>query len=534
MENGQRLKEGTRSDVQEMSLMNKIQEFSREFGTVALACFGLITNSSWPYAFFNLGLPLSNGGPAGMLWMTIVSAVGMFLCDLSLAEMASMTPSSAGPYQWTAEIAPESCQRVLSFVVGYFDVLGWQAALAFSAYLIGANIQGLLFLFDTSYVAKTGHLTALMIASAVVTILVASRATAVLRHCSWIMGVLFMCAWLFIGITLAVLAPHPDTSVRASIALDFQDPSGWGSNVAVLVGILGPISTFVGGDVSCHMSEETEDASVSVPRAIVGAAVVGYIMTILTTILIIFSLGPDIDGLLSSPSGQPYQQVFYNATRDEVKTVVMVTFMLLLLFFSQITTTTASSRQIFTFARDNGLPFSRFLAKISPRTLIPWNSVLLTLIIVCLLSLIPLGSLIAFNIITSLSSIAIFASYWVSIACRFANRFASLENRIVPPRWNLGKAGYLVNAFALLFLTLGIVFICFPSAPNPSAQTLNWTPIIFVGVTILALLYYSVYGKRYYTSPRSRLPRGFVGRGVDLTDVETNISHKEPHLNVSY
>jgi len=165
------------------------------------------------------------------------------------------------------------------------------------------------------------------------------------------------------------MAPHPNASVRASVALDFQDPSGWGSSVAVLAGILGPISTFVGGDVSCHMSEETEDASLSVPRAITRSAIVGYTMTILTTILIIFSLGPDIDDLLNSPSGQPYQQVFYNATRDEAKTVVMVTFMLLLLFFSQITTTTASSRQLFTFARDKGLPFSGFLSKVWGRHL---------------------------------------------------------------------------------------------------------------------------------------------------------------------
>lgn len=315
--------------------------------------------------------------------MTVVTAIGIFLCDLSLAEMASMTPSSAGPYQWTAELAPKSCQKVLSFIVGmsnhsmaqmafltwlesgYFDVLGWQAALAFSAYLIAANIQGLLFLFDASYVPKNGHLTALMIGSALVTITVNSRSTRLLRHCSWLMGVLFICVWLFICITLAILAPHPATAgLRRSIAFDFQDPSGWGSNVAVLVGILGPISTFVGGDVSCHMSEETKDASLSVPRAIYRSAMLGYTMTILTTILIIYSLGPDIKSLLSSPSGQPYQQVFYNATKSEAKTAVMVTFMILLLFFSQLTTTTASSRQLFTFARDRGLPLSGFLSKV--------------------------------------------------------------------------------------------------------------------------------------------------------------------------
>lgn len=204
-----------------------------------------------------------------------------------------------------------------------------------------------------------------MIGSALVTIIINSRSTRLLRHCSWLMGVLFICGWLFICIALAVLAPHPTSAgLTRSIALDFRDNNGWGSNIAVLVGILGPISTFVGGDVSCHMSEETKDASQSVPRAIYRSAILGYTMTILTTILIIYSLGADVSSLLTSPSGQPYQQVFYNATRSEAKTVVMVTFMILLLFFSQLTTTTASSRQMFTFARDNGLPFSSFLSKV--------------------------------------------------------------------------------------------------------------------------------------------------------------------------
>lgn len=302
-----------------------------------------------------------------MLWMTVLAAIGIFMCDLSLAEMASMSPSSAGPYQWTAELAPLSCQKGLSFLVGYYDVLGWQAALAFSAFLIAANIQGLLSLFKPTYVPHSWHVTLLMIASALVTILVNLRSTKILRHASWLMGVLFVALWLFICVTLAVMAPHPNTrELISSTALHFQDPSRWGSNFAVLVGILGPISTFVGGDVSCHMSEETRDASITVPRAIYRSAAVGYTMTILTTILIIFSLGPDTSAILKSPSGQPYQQVLYNATKREDVTVIMVTFMLLLIFFSQVTTTTASSRQMFTFARDGGLPAYNFLSKVRP------------------------------------------------------------------------------------------------------------------------------------------------------------------------
>ena len=255
-------------------------------------------------------------------------------------------------------------------MTGYFDVLGWQAALAFSAFLVAANIQSMLIIFDFDYSPNNGHITALMIASTVFTIAINSGPTNFLRHCSWIMGVLFMCGFLFIGIALAVMAPHPvDSADRNAVALSFQDPGGWGSNIAVLVGILGPISTFVGGDITCHMSEETENASHRVPRAIYRSAAVGYMLTILATILIVFSVGPDLGAsLIADPSKQPYQVMFLNATQDEIKTAVMVTFMLLLLMFSQITTMTASSRQIFTFARDQGLPFSSFFSKVRKST----------------------------------------------------------------------------------------------------------------------------------------------------------------------
>lgn len=66
-------------------------------------------------------------------------------------------------------------------------------------------------------------------------------------------------------------------------------------------------------------------------------------------------------------------------------------------------------------------------------------------------------------------------------------------------------AGYFVNFLSLLFLSLGIVMICFPAAPHPSPASFNWTVVIFSGVTIFALVYYVVYGHGHYVSPRSRI-----------------------------
>lgn len=61
---------------------------------------------------------LTDGGLAGTCWMFVFTAVGMFTIMLSLAEMASITPSSGAQYHWTSEFAPQSCHKFLSFTVG--------------------------------------------------------------------------------------------------------------------------------------------------------------------------------------------------------------------------------------------------------------------------------------------------------------------------------------------------------------------------------------------------------------------------------
>lgn len=96
----------------------------------------------------------------------------------------------------------------------------------------------------------------------------------------------------------------------------------------------------------------------------------------------------------------------------------------------------------------------------------------------------------------------------------FYNRFS--KNRIAPPRWNMGFAGYFVNFFALTFLSLGIVMICFPAAPKPNAKSFNWTVVIFSGVVLFSVGYYYARGRKKYISPRSRIGTGAGGTGIEL------------------
>ena len=61
---------------------------------------------------------LINGGTAGMIYSYIFTFVGFMLVIASMAEMASMAPTSGGQYHWVSEFSPRSAQKFLSYMTG--------------------------------------------------------------------------------------------------------------------------------------------------------------------------------------------------------------------------------------------------------------------------------------------------------------------------------------------------------------------------------------------------------------------------------
>lgn len=76
-----------------------------------------------------------------------------------------------------------------------------------------------------------------------------------------------------------------------------------------------------------------------------------------------FCIG-DIDEALSSPTGYPFIYVLQNATNSVGGTTGFVSIVLILLVMITISALASSSRQMFAFARDVGLPFSKWLGTV--------------------------------------------------------------------------------------------------------------------------------------------------------------------------
>ena len=206
-----------------------------------------------------------------------------------------------------------------------------------------------------------------------------------------------------------------------------------------------------------------------------------------------------MDQLLATHYVQPYVQILYNVTQSTAGATVLTLLLFILLVFGTINQVTTASRQLYAFARDEGLPFSAFLGRVRPGWDIPLNAVTVTLVFSILTSLIILGSPVAFFTLGSLCNAALYASYVIVIGCVAWRR--TFGDPLPPSRFDLGKAGIYINMTAIAFLSTQFIFIFFPTAPYPTPAYMNWTCLIFGATVILSVAWYYIQGKQAYLGP---------------------------------
>lgn len=90
---------GTEADAWDMARMGRSQELRRNFKSLSI--FGLaVTTMSTPIALLLANaFSLTNGGLAGTVWVYLATWICTFALAASLAEMASMAPTSGGQYR---------------------------------------------------------------------------------------------------------------------------------------------------------------------------------------------------------------------------------------------------------------------------------------------------------------------------------------------------------------------------------------------------------------------------------------------------
>lgn len=199
----------------------------------------------------------------------------------------------------------------------------------------------------------------------------------------------------------------------------------------------------------------------------VGAAACNFTIGFILLVIILFRLG-DVDAAIASPTGQSYIAVLLNATQSVPGTAVLVAYIVLALIFCATNVVTTSSRQLFSFARDRGVPFSAWLSQVSSQRHIPAQAIVCTIMITVVLSLILIGSSLAFSIIASLFGVALMSSYLVSISTLVYQRYRG--NRLPRTRFSLGRAGLWVNIATICFDAFVLVMVRRARSSPPDAD----------------------------------------------------------------
>ncbi|KAI4123159.1 MAG: hypothetical protein LQ338_005408 [Usnochroma carphineum] len=441
-----------RGDQDEIDLaaFGKRSQLKRKFGFISMVGLTCTLMATWEGLFSVFAFGFTNGGPAGLVYSFIICWIGTLGLFSSQAEMA--VPLAGGQYSMVSEYSPKGASNFLSYITGkssWLTYLGWQAATASGTYLGRTQIQGLIILINPKVL-----------------------------------------------IPLVYIAPHGSAQ---DVFTRLVNGGKWSSQgLSFFVGFVTGVYSFLGADSACHMAEEIQDASTVVPRTMVATTLLNGVLGFAALIAILFCAG-DIEAAEKSATGYPFMEIFYQATKSAGGATAMSCVILLMGYLATIGLIATASRMTWAFARDNGLPGSRWLAKVEPRSALPLYSIGITVIISLLLALINIGSTTTFNAIISLSVASVLASYVIPISLMLRKRFLKEPIRFGP--WRLGRWGALANVVGLVYAIIGFFFSFWPGESKVTAKSMNWACLVWGFAMLFCSFWYLIRARKYYHGP---------------------------------
>ena len=201
---------------------------------------------------------------------------------------------------------------------------------------------------------------------------------------------------------------------------------GWPYWWAFVVGLLQAQWTFTGYDASASVSEETVDPKRRVPWAIVMAvavsAIVGYLLLIALTLAI-----RDIPSVLNARDATGHQipaviAILTDALGERAGALATA-LAVVAMWFCGLSAVTWSSRTIYAFARDEGMPGSRIWKRVSSRHSTPAPAIWFC-VVVAFLATISSGTYAA---VTSISVMGLYFSYIIPVYLAWRRRGTASE-----------------------------------------------------------------------------------------------------------
>lgn len=329
----------------------------------------------------------------------------------------------------------------------------------------------------------------------------AAKNTAMLQSIS-IYANVFIIILFFIAVPIG--ASSNGFNSGAFIFGDHQNYRTWSPGWSFMLSWMPAIWTIGAFDSCLHMSEECKNPQKKVPIGIISSITVCWVIGWFICIVCCATIKDgDVQRVLDTDTGSVMAQIIYDALGKNwaIAMISLISFAQLLMAISLLI---AMSRQVFAFARDHGLPFiHNYVKVVDPKLKIPLRATVFSGILALIMGLLILINATAANALFSLGVAGNLLSWGVPV---FLILLPLGKSRFVPGPFYFGKIpSTIINYITVCWLSYAIVMCMFPDSKSVDKDTMNYTVVINVGVWLLSLLYFFVYGYKHYTGPVSNI-----------------------------
>jgi amino acid transporter len=247
--------------------------------------------------------------------------------------------------------------------------------------------------------------------------------------------------------------------------------------------------TYTGYDASAHVAEETKMARLNsawgIFLSVAVSAVVGYAMLMVLTWCI-------PHGDVAATASDPYPVLFIvEQNLPPLLAKLIAVIIGVAMWLCGLASITSMARMWYAFARDDGMPMSRQLKRVSGVHRVPAVAIVVTSVLAILMCVYAA----AFYVVTSISTIALYLAYvipiWLNLRNRMRGRGVHMTRGIAP--WSLGRFGAWINAIAIVWCAF--IAIVFMLPPN---ELVLWT---MVALAICLALYWFTRRRKSFVGP---------------------------------
>jgi len=423
-----------------------------------------------------------------------------FIVSACIAELASAIPSTGGVYHWASVTPGKRHGRIIGYYAGYWNWFGWMFGSA-SASAIAGNICVQLYgVTHPEYSSKPWHVFLgylIMIWTGTLAVCYGNKYMPYVN----LVGTFFIIAGGFITVVVCAAMPghggRPDHASNSFVWKDWVADLGYPDGFVFLAGMLNGAYAIGTPDLVCHLAEEIPRPHITLPKAIGLQMGIGFLSALAYLVSILYAIN-DLHAL--SSSAFPLAEIYAQATGSRAGTIGLLFLLLVTVVLTSVTCNITVGRGLWTLARDGATPFSGFLSKVSPERGMPFNATLACAVLNTLLACLYLGSTTAFSALAGAFVLLTTSSYTAAI---LPNLLTGRKNIKFGPFHLKGWLGFVMNSIACVYMIVFFVIFCFPFYLPTSAKTMNYSALIFGGLTIFISAWYFLGGRKDYTGPQT-------------------------------